>query len=63
MVVAKTSDDLRLVVICQSDLGIAGFLRKIFSIPLESILFGSRATVVLNFESCRRNANKAGRGL
>lgn len=37
MVVAKTSEDLRLVVICQSNLGIAGFLRKIYSISLEYI--------------------------
>ena len=39
MVVAKTSEDLRLEVICQSYLGIAGFLRKIYSISLESIPF------------------------
>lgn len=40
MVVAKTSEDLRLAVICQSNLGIAGFLRKISSISLEFILSG-----------------------
>lgn len=60
MVVAKTSEDLRLEVICQSNLGIAGFLRKIFSISLEDIPLGGRATVVLNFEGHGREANKSG---
>jgi len=40
VVVAITSGDLRLEVICQSNLGIAGFLRNIFSISLELILLG-----------------------
>lgn len=43
MVVAITSKDLRLGVICQSNLDIAGFLRKLFSISLGVIPLGSRA--------------------
>lgn len=47
MIVAKISGDLRLGVICQSNLGIAGFLRKIFKYFIRLfILLGSRVTFI-----------------
>lgn len=57
MVVAKTSEDLRLAVICQSDLDIAGFLRKLSSMSLGLFCWVVEFTLVLNSEGCRREAS------
>lgn len=60
MVVAKTSEDVRIVVTCQSNLEIAGSLRKLLKQSINPLFSRTVEHASRNFEGRGRKVNSQG---